>query len=194
MLGRELKAGVAVLAGFFILGAVAGGCYALVSAQSMKTNKYNTAQLTQNLQYAEVQAGRLQCVVLEDKAELYNLPSGLTGKVIERMSKGIRVDYLETVSSQDKDDSFAITTVELQFQRFWGPRHIIPEGTQVQILRMDRGSGEVKGRVFVDGKYYDKDFENQYLRFPYVGQWKKVEFQGKPGFMKYETLSESKLM
>ena len=194
MLGRELKAGAAVLAGFFILGAMAGGCYALVSAQSMKTNKYNTAQLTQNLQYAEVQAGRLQCVVLEDKAELYNLPSGLTGKVIERMSKGIRVDYLETVSSQDKDDSFAITTVELQFQRFWGPRHIIPEGTQVQILRMDRGSGEVKGRVFVDGKYYDKDFENQYLRFPYVGQWKKVEFQGKPGFMKYETLSESKLM
>ena len=194
MLGRELKAGAAVLAGFFILGAMAGGCYALVSAQSMKTNKYNTAQLTQNLQYAEVQAGRLQCVVLEDKAELYNLPSGLTGKVIERMSKGVRVDYLETVSSQDKDDSFAITTVELQFQRFWGPRHIIPEGTQVQILRMDRGSGEVKGRVFVDGKYYDKDFENQYLRFPYVGQWKKVEFQGKPGFMKYETLSESKLM
>lgn len=194
MLGRELKASAAVLAGFFILGAVAGSCYALVSAQSMKTNKYNTAQLTQNLQYAEVQAGRLQCVVLEDKAELYNLPSGLTGKVIERMSKGVRVDYLETVSSQDKDDSFAITTVELQFQRFWGPRHIIPEGTQVQILRMDRGSGEVKGRVFVDGKYYDKDFENQYLRFPYVGQWKKVEFQGKPGFMKYETLSESKLM
>ena len=194
MLGRELKVGAAVLAGFFILGAVAGSCYALVSAQSMKTNKYNTAQLTQNLQYAEVEAGRLQCVVLEDKAELYNLPSGLTGKVIERMSKGIRVDYLETVSSQDKDDSFAITTVELQFQRFWGPRHIIPEGTQVQILRMDRGSGEVKGRVFVDGKYYDKDFENQYLRFPYVGQWKKVEFQGKPGFMKYETLSESKLM
>ena len=194
MLARELKAGAAALAGFFILGAVAGGCYALVSAQSMQTNKYNTAQLTQNLQYAEVQAGRLQCVVLEDKAELYNLPSGLTGKVIERMSKGIRVDYLETVSSQDKDDSFAITTVELQFQRFWGPRHIIPEGTQVQILRMDRGSGEVKGRVFVDGKYYDKDFENQYLRFPYVGQWKKVEFQGKPGFMKYETLSESKLM
>ena len=194
MLDRELKAGAAVLAGFFILGAVAGSCYALVSAQSMKTNKYNTAQLTQNLQYAEVEAGRLQCVVLEDKAELYNLPSGLTGKVIERMSKGIRVDYLETVSSQDKDDSFAITTVELQFQRFWGPRHIIPEGTQVQILLMDRGSGEVKGRVFVDGKYYDKDFENQYLRFPYVGQWKKVEFQGKPGFMKYETLSESKLM
>ncbi|MGM9583903.1 MAG: hypothetical protein ACI3WU_09310 [Phascolarctobacterium sp.] len=194
MLGRELKASAAVLAGFFILGAVAGGCYALVSAQSMKTNKYNTAQLTQNLQYAEVEAGRLQCVVLEDKAELFNLPSGLTGKVIERMSKGVRVDYLETVSSQDKDDSFAVTTVELQFQRFWGPRHIIPEGTQVQILRMDRGSGEVKGRVFVDGKYYDKDFDNQYLRFPYVGQWKKVEFQGKPGFMKYETLSESKLM
>ena len=95
---------------------------------------------------------------------------------------------------EEKDVSCTITTGERQFQRLWGPRHISREGTQVQIRRMDRGSGEVKGRVFVDGKYYDKDFENQYLRFPYVGQWKKVEFQGKPGFMKYETLSESKLM
>lgn len=194
MEGRELKAAALVLAGFFALGAVAGGCYALVSANSVKTNKYNTAQLTQNLQYAEVEAGRLQCVVLLDKAEVYNLPSGLTGKVIERMSKGVPVDYLETVSSQDKDDRYALTTVELQFQRFWGPRHIIPEGTRVQILRADRGDGEVKGRVYVDGKYYDKDFDSQYLRFPYVGQWKKIEFQGKPGYMKYDTLSESKLM
>ena len=194
MEGRELKAAALVLAGFFVLGAVAGGCYALVSAHSVKTNKYNTAHLTQHLQYAEVEAGRLQCVVLLDKAELYNLPSGLKGKVIERMSKGVQVDYLETVSSQDKDDTYAVTTVELQFQRFWGARHIIPEGSKVQILRADRGNGEIKGRVFVDGKYYDKYFDVQYLRFPYVGQWKKVEFQGKPGFMKYDTLSESKLM
>ena len=194
MEGRELKAAALVLAGFFVLGAVAGGCYALVSAHSVKTNKYNTAHLTQHLQYAEVEAGRLQCVVLLDKAELYNLPSGLEGKVIEHLSKGVQVDYLETVSSQDKDDTYAVTTVELQFQRFWGARHIIPEGSKVQILRADRGNGEIKGRVFVDGKYYDKDFDVQYLRFPYVGQWKKVESQGKPGFMKYDTLSESKLM
>ena len=88
MLARELKAGAAVLAGFFILGAVAGGCYALVSAQSMKTNKYNTAQLTQNLQYAEVKAGRLQCVVLEDKAELYNLPQDLRARSLSACPKG----------------------------------------------------------------------------------------------------------
>ena len=194
MEGRELKAAALVLAGFFVLGAVAGGCYALVSAHSVKSNKYNTAHLTQHLQYAEVEAGRLQCVVLLDKAELFNVPSGLEGKVIEHMSKGVQVDYLETVSSQDKDDTYAVTTVELQFQRFWGARHIIPEGSKVQILRADRGNGEIKGRVFVDGKYYDKDFDVQYLRFPYVGQWKKVEFQGKTGFMKYDTLSESKLM
>ena len=194
MNGRELKAAALMLAGFFVVGAVAGSCYALVSANSVKANKCNTAQLTQQLQYAEVEAGRLQCIVLQDKAELYNIPSGLEGKVIERMSKGVKVDYLETVSSQDKDESFAITTVELQFQRFWGARHIIPEGSKVQILRSARDNGEVRGRVFVDGKYYDKDFDLQYLRFPYVGQWKKVEFQGKPGFMKYDTLSESKLM
>lgn len=194
MQGRELKMAALLLAGFFLLGAAAGAAYALVSASGVEAQKYNTAQLTQNLQFAEVEAGRLQCVVLQDKAELYNKPSGLEGKVIEYMSKGVRVDYLDTVSSMDKDERYAVTTVEMQFQRLWGARHIIPLGTQVMILRSDDGSGEIKGRVFVDGKYYDKTFDTQYLRFPYVGQWKKVEFQGKPGFMKYEALSESKLM
>lgn len=194
MQGRELKMAALLLAGFFLVGAAAGTAYALVSASGVEAQKYNTAQLTQNLQFAEVEAGRLQCVVLQDKAELYNKPSDLEGKVIEYMSKGVRVDYLDTVSSMDKDERYAVTTVEMQFQRLWGARHIIPLGTQVMILRSDDGSGEIKGRVFVDGKYYDKTFDTQYLRFPYVGQWKKVEFQGKPGFMKYEALSESKLM
>ena len=53
------------------------------------------------------------------------------------------------------------------------------------------GPYEEKGPL---SKYYDKSFDTQYLRFPYVGQWKKVEFQGKPGYMKYYALSESKLM
>ncbi len=191
---RELKMAALLLAGFFLVGAAAGAGYALLNASGVAEQKYNTAQLTQNLQFAEVEAGRLQCVVLLDKAELYNKPSGLEGNVIEYMSKGVQVDYLDTVSSMDKDERYAVTTVEMQFQRLWGARHIIPLGTQVMILRADDGSGEIKGRVLVDGKYYDKVFDTQYLRFPYVGQWKKVEFQGKPGFMKYETLSESKLM
>lgn len=191
---RELKMAALLLAGFFLVGAAAGAGYALLNASGVAEQKYNTAQLTQNLQFAEVEAGRLQCVVLLDKAELYNKPSGLEGNVIEYMSKGVQVDYLDTVSSMDKDERYAVTTVKMQFQRLWGARHIIPLGTQVMILRADDGSGEIKGRVLVDGKYYDKVFDTQYLRFPYVGQWKKVEFQGKPGFMKYETLSESKLM
>ncbi|WP_299446788.1 hypothetical protein [uncultured Phascolarctobacterium sp.] len=191
---RELKMAALLLASFFLVGAAAGAGYALLNASGVAAQKYNTAQLTQNLQFAEVEAGRLQCVVLLDKAELYNKPSGLEGNVIEYMSKGVQVDYLDTVSSMDKDERYAVTTVEMQFQRLWGARHIIPLGTQVMILRADDDSGEIKGRVLVDGKYYDKVFDTQYLRFPYVGQWKKVEFQGKPGFMKYETLSESKLM
>lgn len=183
-----------LLAAFFILGATAGGVYALLSAQSLRTDAYDPARLTRNLHYDAVEAGRLQCVVIQNKAELYNLPSGIEGKVIEYMSGGVAVDYLETVSSMDKEDGFAVTTVELSFQRLWGRRHIIPAGTRVEILRVADDGDEIKGRVFVDGKYYEKNFSTQYLRFPYLGQWKKVEFQGKPGYMKYETLSKSKLM
>lgn len=190
----EVRARIFVLAGFFIIGLAAGACYALLAAQGTGGQKYNPALLTEKLQYAVVEAGRLQCVVLRDKAELYNVPSRLQGNVIERMSKGVQVDYLDLVSSQDKDDRYAVTTVELQFQRFFGRRHIIPAGTQVLVLREDNGSGETRGRVLVDGKYYEKNFDTAYLRFPYVGQWKKVEFNGKPGYMQYDALSDSKLM
>lgn len=192
--GYELKAKAFVLTGFFVIGLAAGACYALLTAQGADGEKYDTARLTESLQYAAVEAGRLQCVVLRDKAELYNAPSGLYGNVIERMSKGVKVDYLDLVSSQDKDDRYAITTVELQFQRLFGRRHIIPAGSQVLVLRADNGSGETRGRVLVDGKYYEKDFDTAYLRFPYVGQWKKVEFNGKPGYMQYDALSDSELM
>lgn len=190
----ELKAKAFVLTGFFVIGLAAGACYALLSAQGTSGDKYNTAQLTEGLQYAAVEAGRLQCVVLRDKAAMYNIPSSLKGNVIERMSKGIKVDYLDLVSSQDKDDRYAVTTVEMQFQRLFGRKHIIPAGSEVLVLRADNGSGEIRGRVLVDGKYYEKDFDTAYLRFPYIGQWKKVEFNGKPGYMQYDALSDSKLM
>ena len=189
---RELKAKAFVLTGFFAIGIIAGACHALISSNSLNVTKYNVGRLTENLRYAEVQEGRLQCVVLTDGAELFNKPSALTGTVIDRMSKGVKVDYVETVSGMDKEDDQAVTTVELQFQRLWGRRYVIPAGSKVQILR--RGEEETKGRVLVDGKYFDKDFDNAYLRFPYVGQWRKVEFQGKPGYMRFDALSEEGLM
>ena len=82
----------------------------------------------------------------------------------------------------------------MQFRKFFGRRHIIPAGTQVLVLQPDRGNGETKGRVLVDDKEYALDFSTNLLRFPYVGQWKKVEFNGKPGFVKYNALSDAKLM
>lgn len=94
----------------------------------------------------------------------------------------------------DKDERYAVTEQQLQFRKFFGRRHIIPAGTQVLVLQADRGSGETKGRVLVDDKEYDLDFSTNLLRFPYVGQWKKVEFNGKPGFVKYNALSDAKLM
>ena len=181
-----------ILFAALLAGIMAGAGYALLTKTTAKG--YNAAQLTQGLQYAKVEAGRSQCVVLVDKAAMYNEASALNGKIIERMSKDVRVDYLETVSSQDKDERYAVVAQQLEFRRFFGRRHIIPQGTQVLILRNDTGNGETKGRVYIDGKNYDLDFETDFFRFPYVGQWKKVEFNGKPGFMKYNELSDSKLM
>ena len=166
----------------------AGYCWTQRSPQP-----YNPAQLTQRLHYDRVEAGRMQCIVLRDQAELYNLPSTLQGKVIEHLSKNLPVDYVDVVSSQDKDERLALTTQQLQFRRWLFEKHIIPAGTEVTVLREDNGSGETRGRVTVDGKSFDLDFDTELLRFAYVGQWKKVELNGKPGFVKFNELSEAKL-
>ena len=175
-----------------LTGFIAGAGYAWSSNKT--SPHYNAAKLTGELHYAKVETGRLQCVVLQDKAAMYSDPSGLHGKVVDYLSAGVKLDYIDTVSSQDKDERYAVTEQQLQFRKFFGRRHIIPAGTQVLILQSDIGSGETKGRVLVDDKEYDLDFSTNLLRFPYVGQWKKVEFNGKPGFVKYNALSDAKLM
>ena len=175
-----------------LIGIASGAVYSRMTATAERD--YNIAELTEGLQYTKVEAGRLQCVALSDKVELYNAPSGLNGKVIEYLSKGMKVDYLDTVNSQDKDASVAIVKRELKFRRFFFEKHIIPAGTQVKIVREDNGGGETVGRVTVDGREYELDFDTELLQLPYVGQWKKVELSGKPGFVKYNAVSDSKLM
>lgn len=175
-----------------LVGIGAGAAYSRLTATAERA--YNSAELTEGLQYTKVEAGRLQCVALYDKVELYNEPSGLNGKVIEYLSKGMKVDYIDTVNSQDKDANIAIVKQELKFRRFFFQKHIIPAGTQVKIVREDNGGGEIVGRVVVDGREYELDFDTELLRLPYVGQWKKVELNGKPGFVKYTAVSDSKLM
>lgn len=173
------------------LGFATGAAYCFTQRGSAH---YNVAELTQKLHYDTVEAGRLQCVVLRDKAEMYNVPSTLHGKVIEHLSKNVQVDYIDVVSSQDKNEREAIVTQQLQFRRWLFEKHIIPAGTQVTVLREDKGSGETRGRVTVDGKTFDLDFDTEFLHFAYVGQWKKVELNGKPGFVKFNELSTEKLL
>ncbi|WP_337423849.1 hypothetical protein [Phascolarctobacterium succinatutens] len=182
----------AVCVAALLIGFIAGAGYAWSSNKT--SPHYNTAKLTSELHYAKVETGRLQCVVLQDKAAMYSDPSGLHGKVVDYLSAGVKLDYIDTVSSQDKDERYAVTEQQMQFRKFFGRRHIIPAGTQVLVLQPDRGNGETKGRVLVDDKEYDLDFSTNLLRFPYVGQWKKVELNGKPGFVKYNALSDAKLM
>ncbi len=176
----------------FLLGIVGGFVYSIVMGSNAVP--YDEKQITEDIRYARVESGKLQCTVLVDNAALYSEPSVLTGRIIDRMSKGLKVDYLETISSKDKDDRYAVVDRELKFRRLFSKAHIIPAETKVFILRSDDGSGETVGRVVVDGKEYKLDFDTEFLRLPYVGQWKKIEFNGRSGFMKFNDLSDSSLM
>ena len=189
---KERRAQTFVLSGFLILGLVAGMIFAWIFNDSLNFKQYNLKQLTSDIIYDNVEEGRLQCKVVQDKAPMYNIPSTLYGNIIEHMSQGVYVDYFETVSSQDKDERYAVTAVEMKFQRFWGRKHIIPKGTKVLIL--SQNDGVVWGRVYVEDRFYEKEFDVENLRMPYIGQWKRVEFHGKPGYMQFNSLAESKVM
>ena len=111
----------AVCVAALLTGFIAGAGYAWSSNKT--SPHYNTAKLTSELHYAKVETGRLQCVVLQDKAAMYSAPSGLHGKVIDYLSAGVKLDYIDTVSSQDKDERYAVTEQQLQFRKFFGRRH-----------------------------------------------------------------------
>lgn len=106
----------AVCVAALLTGFIAGAGYAWSSNKT--SPHYNTAKLTSELHYAKVETGRLQCVVLQDKAAMYSAPSGLHGKVIDYLSAGVKLDYIDTVSSQDKDERYAVTEQQLQFRKF----------------------------------------------------------------------------
>lgn len=180
------------MAATLIFGFAAGAGYSWASDGS--GTGYDAKQLTEKLTYAKVEAGRLRCLVLTDGAAMYHAPSALSGRIIERMSKGVQVDYLDTVSSQDKDERYALTTEDIQIRRLFSRTRTVPAGSEVLVLRSDGGSGETRVRAMADGREYEINVEAVLLRFPYLGQWKKVEYQGKPGYMKYGELSDSKLM
>ena len=92
----------AVCVAALLTGFIAGAGYAWSSNKT--SPHYNAAKLTGELHYAKVETGRLQCVVLQDKAAMYSDPSGLHGKVVDYLSAGVKLDYIDTVSSQDKDE------------------------------------------------------------------------------------------
>lgn len=76
----------AVCVAALLTGFIAGAGYAWSSNKT--SPHYNAAKLTNELHYAKVETGRLQCVVLQDKAAMYSDPSGLHGKVVDYLSAG----------------------------------------------------------------------------------------------------------
>ena len=106
----------AVCVAALLTGFIAGAGYAWSSNKT--SPHYNTAKLASELHYAKVETGRLQCVVLQDKAAMYSAPSGLHGKVIDYLSAGVKLDYIDTVSSQDKDERYAVTEQHLPVRRY----------------------------------------------------------------------------
>lgn len=194
ILDKKNKARIFVFSGFFILGVLGGFFYIWLNNKPLELTTYNASNLTNNLTFAKVEEGQLKCKVLLDNTAMYNNPSVLEGKVIEHLSKGVNVNYLGTVSSNDKSDKYAVTNVEMQFQWFWGRKHIIPMGTKVTIIDRYFSEDSIIGQVYIDDKYYEKEFSKQYLNFPYLGQWKKVEFLGKEGYIQYAALSDEKIL
>lgn len=186
------KTGLIILVLAVLIGFGAGSLYVFLT-KGDDAEPFDTSKLTANLFYSPVEAGKMQCRVLANGAALYTMPSALDGVIIARLSHGEPVTYLATVPSRDKDERELVVTEEVKFRRFFGPTRVIPPGTYARLLRNDFGKGKTKVRVILEGKDFDVGINTVLLRFPHLGQWKKVEYNGKSGFMKYNELSDSKL-
>lgn len=155
---------------------------------------FEPAQLTANLKYDTVRAGKDTCVVQRDGAEMYDRPSAMRGKVLIALSGGQKVDYIGEEPSLDTEEGKGLTTIDINRAKLIFNSYRIPKGTVVDVTGFEESTGRYIINTVVDGKRIETHVRKEGINLGYTGQWKKVRFNKQDGYVRYNDLTQPAFM
>lgn len=155
---------------------------------------FEPAQLTANLKYNTVRAGKETCVVMREGAEMYDRPSAMRGEVIMTLSAGQKVDYMGEEASLDKEAGKGLTTIDIKRTNLIVNAFRIPKDTVVDVTEVDEANGRYTINAKVGSKYVETHVRKEGIKLAYAGQWKKVRFNKQEGYVRYGDLNQPVFM
>lgn len=175
-----------------LIGAVMGFGANYSTHAFVKNSSSPLAELRSSIKYSTIAEIPKRCTVKANEVRLLSEPSSISGQKLRMVSKGLQVDYLETVESLDKEATQAIAAYDLQFKPLFHRTVYIPKGTVFSILEVD--GNEYKCSFTINDKTYTKRFEKQLLLVAYTGSWYKVKIDDTTGFLQIDQATEPKYL
>lgn len=190
----DSKINMPIVAGALVVGMLLGVGFGFASSDTKNVEKFNVSSLTSEVQYFPVYATIEGCKVSATTAELRDTPSALNGKVLETLGMLKAVKYIDTVSSQDTNSKEGYTKKFMQLHKIF-KSYDIPVGTRFTITGYDSYENGYIARMPVEGKMRSvviTDLND--VQLGYTGNWRKVEYNNKVGYVQSNLLTEKMLI
>lgn len=155
-----------------------------------RSNSYDAAALTQNVQLSKAERVKYVSAILHSDVDVYNLPSDVSGSVIGKLSRDMKVENLGLVPSLDTKENVGITRFDIKISRLFSKSFVIPEGTEVNLLGYNSSTGEYDANVSLDGKIHSITVNSNEVKLPYIRGWVKVRMEnGQEGYVYGDAVS-----
>lgn len=185
------NSGYRLLALGLAAGLLAGFIYGrfIAAPDGEHFTSFDVASVTKNLQTTKLERVKYLSQILYNDVDVYDQPSNVTGNVIAKLNKTMRVEYLALVPSLDTKENVGFTRFDIKISRLFSKSFIIPEGTEVNILGYNGSTGEYDANVNVDGKIHNITLSTNEVKMPYIRGWVKVRTEsGQEGYVYNEAV------
>lgn len=175
-----------------IAGLLAGFCYAhfFNAPAGGSSSSFDAASLTRNVQIGKAERVRYLSKILHNDVDVYDMPSDVSGTVIAKLNRNMKVEYLDLVPSLDIKENVGVTCFDIKISRLFGKSFVIPKGTEVNLVGYNSATGEYDANVSIDGKIRSITVNSHEIKRPYIRGWVKVRTEhGQEGYVYGDAVS-----
>lgn len=183
--------GLLIVAASLVAGLLTGFVYGKIFAPGgQRFAAYDAGSLTRSVQLTKVERVKNLSAVLYDDVDVYDKPSDISGTVIAKLGRNMRVEHLCLVPSLDTKENVGITRFDIKISRLFSKSFIIPSGTEVNLVGFNNVLGEYDATVVVNGKMHNITVNSREIKLPYTKGWAMVRTErGQEGYVYGEAVT-----